>query len=85
MTALGTQIMFNQDSSSPDQEYLQSMYIPKLLLAIILFPSISVYLGEGFLHLQNLVGMSIVEWLLNQQSPGYNFVEIPVNTKVSSY
>ena len=43
----------------------------------------SLYLAEGFLHLQNLVGMSIIEWVVSRESPNYTFEEIPVNTKVT--
>ena len=42
----------------------------------------SLYLSEGFLHLQNLVGMSIIEWRVNKFVPGHQFTEIAVNTKV---
>ena len=45
----------------------------------------SLYLSEGFLHLQNLVGMSIIEWVVSRESPSYTFEEIPVNTKVHVY
>ena len=42
----------------------------------------SLYLKEGFLHLQNLVAMSIIEQIVGDLSPMYNFTEIPVNVKV---
>ena len=41
----------------------------------------SLYLSEGFLHLQNLVGMSIIEWKVDN-TPNCTFEDIPVNTKV---
>ena len=41
------------------------------------------YLSEGFLHLQNLVGMSIIERIYNTTTNTTEpFEDIPVNTKV---
>ena len=54
-----------------------------ILLLFVYIHLHSLYLAEGFLHLQNLVGMSIIEWVVNRESPSYTFVEIPVNTKVT--
>ena len=49
---------------------------------ILLFVFYSLYLKEGFLHLQNLVSMSIIEQIVGDLSPMYNFAEIPINVKV---
>ena len=44
------------------------------------------YLSEGFLHLQNLVGMSIMEHVYNiRTNTSEQFVDIPVNTKVETF
>ena len=42
----------------------------------------SLYLSEGFLHIQNLVGMSIIEQVYGNRTGLNNFTEVPVNTKV---
>ena len=49
---------------------------------VFLFLFNSLYLSEGFLHLQNLVTMSIIEQIIGDLNPSYNFTEIPINVKV---
>ncbi len=44
---------------------------------LILSSFFSVYLAEGFLHIQNLIGQAIVDWKLQQK------VEIDISVRVS--
>ena len=53
----------------------------KVLMCTAVFYSL--YLQEGFLHLQNLVSMSIIELIAEEHNS--SFEEIPVNMKVGFF
>jgi len=59
--------------------YIKIQWIDLKFCCLCLY---SLYLKEGFLHLQNLVSMSIIEQIVGDLSPMYNFTEIPINVKV---
>lgn len=75
-------MLLNQDSKFLDLEFLPSILIQLVCNYYVLWCCGSLYLSEGFLHIQNLIGMSIIEWTVGQVSPSYQFNEIPINTKV---
>ena len=74
---------YSHDFKNRDQD----LTLSKLLQCYIYYMAIfyllcSLYLSEGFLHIQNLVGMSIIEQVYGNRTGLNNFTEVPVNTKV---